>query len=181
MLKLNLGCGPLPLHPQHLKVMTNPSEWTLVDKFVNHPDVKKWDAEILMEVANESCDHIYASHLLEHIAHVEVPYVLDRWHKKLAKGGQLTINVPDLAWAAKQVLRFEAKQMLSGLYTDFEGEHGLQSVVYGTQSHEGEYHKSGYTKTSLEEMLDGCGFKEIKVEEWYDAHDMGVLFATCKK
>lgn len=182
MLKLNLGCGPLPIHPQHLEVMKNPEEWTLVDLYVKDKNIKNWDATVLQEVKDETCDHIYASHLLEHISHRQVPTVLNTWYRKLKPAGKLTINVPDLLWASRQVIRHENGQMVdSTVFGGFEGTRGLQSIFYGTHDHEGEYHKAGFTPTSLGELLVVAGFHNININCWYDAHDMGVLLATAEK
>lgn len=181
---LNLGVGPGKIHEQHVAIMTSfapMEEWTLVDKYVNGDNIKKWDAEVLDEVPDGTCDVIYASHLLEHISHTKVPYVLERWYKKLKPGGKLIINVPDFEWVCKQVLRFESGQILSGVFSDFEGDRGLQSIIYGTHSHDGEYHKAAFTKLSLWEMLDGVGFEKIKTEQYVDAHDFGVLLTNCIK
>jgi predicted SAM-dependent methyltransferase len=172
-----------PLHPQHLAIMGDLSEWTLVDKYIDHPDVKKWDAEVLDEVEDNSCDIIYSSHLLEHLSHTHIPAVLSLWKRKLKDGGRLIINVPDLAWVAGQILKYENGGFLEGVFNTFEGDRGLQSIVYGTHSHEGEYHKAGYTKSSITKLLTDAGFafKDIKVEQFIDAHDFGILFVTCIK
>lgn len=181
MSKLNLGVGPMPIHPQHLQVMDNLEEWTLVDKFVQDPNIKNWDAEKLDEVPDGSVDTIYTSHLLEHISHTQLVPVLEVWYRKLKPGGKLIINVPDMEWTARQILRFESGQILSGVYADFEGDRGLQTIVYGSHAHEGEYHKACFVRTSLWELLDGVGFEKIKIDQYEDAHDMGILLANCTK
>ena len=181
-IKLNLGCGPLPLHPQHLQIMQEPEEWTLVDLYVKHPLIKNWDASHLTEVDDGSVSHIYSSHTLEHLSHRQVPIILKHWWNKLKKGGIITLNVPDLVWACKQIMRYENMQPLtSGVYTTFEGNNVLQSILYGTHAHEGEYHKAGFTPRSLERLLDSAGFSDIIITPLYDNHDMGVLFATAIK
>lgn len=179
--KLCLGSAEPPIHPQHLEVMTDFENWQLTDLYVRHPDVMKLDATTLEGVPNGYLEHIYASHLLEHIPHTKLYDVFDVWYEKLAPGGKLTLNVPDLTWVATQILKFEAGQILTGVYSDFEGDRGLQSILYGTHAHEGERHQSGFTRRSLYEWLEGMAFKKIKVEEVFDAHDMGVLIATCQK
>lgn len=180
MYKLNLGVGPRPIHPQHLEVMKNLSEWTLVDKYVQEEGYKNWDATNL-PIDDNSCSEIYSSHLLEHIPHVDVPKVLSHWYAKLADGGKLTLNVPDLIWACRRLIRLYNSAPLDGYYDRFDGEHGLISIFYGSQSHEGEYHKSGYTTTSLYDLLENVGFKNITIVEFEDAHDMGILFAEAYK
>lgn len=179
--KLCLGSAEPPIHPQHLEVMKDYDNWQLVDLYIDHPEVLKMDARTLDLVDDNYLEHIYASHLLEHIPHPELYDVFLTWWNKLAPGGRLTINVPDLTWVARQIIKFENGQLLTGLYCDFEGNHGLQSIVYGTHAHEGERHQAGFTKRSLYEWLEGMGFQKIKIEEVYDAHDMGVLIGTCVK
>jgi hypothetical protein len=179
--KVCLGSAQPPVHPQHLEIMTDYDNWQLVDLFIDDPEVMKMDARTLDKVPDGYLEHIYASHLLEHIPHPELYDVLTVWKDKLEPGGQLTINVPDLAWAARQILKFESGQLLTGVYCDFEGDRGLQTVIYGSHAHEGERHQAGFTKRSLFEWLEGMGFKKIHIEEFEDAHDMGVLLATCQK
>lgn len=179
-MRLNIGVGPKPIHQQHLDIMQPLSEWTLVDYYVDDPDIKKWKAEDL-QVEDGSVDEIYNSHLLEHLSHVQVPTVLKHWYNKLKAGGKLTINVPNLVWAAKQLYHYSQGKLLDGYYNRFDGEHGLISIFYGSQSHEGEYHKSGYTHDYLVKLLLEAGFKDIEVRSEFDAHDMGVLIATCTK
>lgn len=130
---------------------------------------------------DEIVEHIYASHLLEHFAHPDLQKILHVWWKKLKPGGKLTINVPDLAWAAKQLLRYDQGYLLDGYYNTMEGEHGLLSIFYGSQSHEGEYHKSGFTELFLKQLLEREGFKNITITKQFDAHDMGVLIAKGNK
>ena len=181
-MKLYLGCGPLPIHPQHLQIMTNLDEWIMVDLYVQDPKIKNWDATTLEAVQDKTCECIYASHLLEHISHRILPEVLTVWKNKLQDGGELILNVPDLVWASKQVLKYESGQILdSQVYDTFEGNTGLQSIFYGTHEHEGEYHKAGFTKKSLTALLTQIGMRSINVDSWFDAHDMGVLLANCNK
>lgn len=178
-MKLNIGCGPLPLHPQHTEYMKGDS-WVLVDKYVEDPTIKKWDATDL-PVENNSIETIYASHLLEHFPHVEVASVIEHWYAKLKKGGELIINVPDLEWACKQLIKYEQGFLLSGYYNTFAGEHGLLSIFYGSESHEGEYHKAGFTMNYLTKLLFKAGFEGIDVKKDFEAHEMGVLIGRGKK
>jgi hypothetical protein len=162
--------------------MTNLDEWTMVDLYVEDPKIKKWDATTLEAVGDKTCECIYASHLLEHISHTRILEVLKLWKDKLCEGGQLILNVPDLLWASRQVVKYENDQIPdSGVYTSFEGNTGLQSIFYGTHYHEGEYHKAGFTRKSLTELLEKADFKNIQVTEFYEAHDMGCLLSTCNK
>jgi hypothetical protein len=180
-LKLYLGCALPPFHPQHTEVLGNIDEWTLVDYFVDHPSIKKWDARTLIPVGNGTVEKIYNSHLIEHFPHVEVPTILRVWYSKLQDGGELIINTPDLLWAAKRLVKYGQGGLLDGYFNTFSGDHGLLSIFYGTESHEGEYHKGGFTKDYMIQLLTDIGFKEVTVEETFDAHEMQVLIARAKK
>lgn len=183
-LYLNLAVGPRPIHQQHIETMEQYApleEWTLVDLYVKEDGYKNWDATTLDEVDDGSVDVILSSHFLEHTPHVKAGIILQTWHNKLKKGGLLTINVPDLAWACKQVYHYTQGKQLSGYYDRFEGEHGLLSIIYGSQSHAGEYHKSGYTEESLKKLLEGVGFINVKTELQFEGHDMQCIIAIATK
>lgn len=173
-MKLYLGCALPPFHKQHYDLFPDLDDFVWVDKYVTHPKILQWDAAELWQVEPDSCEVIYASHLLEHIEHNQIPDVLRLWKSKLKTGGEIVINVPDLRWCAKQLIKYDDGLLLDGYYNTFAGEHGLLSILYGSQSHDGEYHKGGFTKRYLEEL----GFT---VEEQFDAHDMQVLLGRLKK
>jgi ubiquinone/menaquinone biosynthesis C-methylase UbiE len=155
--------------------------WVLVDQFVKGPQIKNWDATKLDEVEDGTLDKIYASHLLEHFPHVDVQAILHTWYRKLKTGGELIINVPDLGWAAKQLLHYEEGYLLNGYYNTFAGEHGLLSIFYGSESHEGEYHKGGFIYSHLEKLLKETGFSFIEIKREVEAHEMGCLIAKAIK
>jgi predicted SAM-dependent methyltransferase len=181
---VNLGCAEPPLHPQHITLMENIApldEWELVDLYVKHPNITNIDAENLTEIPANYLRTIYCSHLLEHISHRRLNDVLRIWYSKLNFGGRIVINVPDMVWAARQVILYETTGLLNGYYDQWEGEHGLQSVIYGNQAHDGEYHKGGFTASSLTQLLEDVGFKDISIISTFEAHDMGVLIAHGEK
>jgi len=180
--KINLGCGPLPFHAQHLDIMGGLEGWTLVDKYVKDPKIENWDAEVLLQVPDNSVDIFYASHLLEHLPHKNIEKDLALWFKKMKSGGRLIINVPDMAWLASEIFKYESGQKLeSDYFTTFAGDHGLLSVIYGSQSHEGEFHKAGFTEKYISELLFTVGFKNIKTKTGIDAHQMGVIVVIAEK
>lgn len=178
-MKLYIGCGPSPIHTQHLEVLGNPDEWTFIDKYIKEPHIKNWDGRFLDEVEDESIEHIYSSHTLEHFEHEHIPAILETWKRKLKVGGKLTINVPNILWVLKRLNALEQDGFLDGYYNTFAGEHGLLSVIYGSQSHEGEYHKGAFTPQYLESLLKG--FSNVYIDTFEDAHDMGIILAICQK
>lgn len=178
-MRLYLGCGPRPFHEQHLPY-TGPA-WTLVDKYVKGDHIKNWDATDL-PVQPESVDEIYTSHMLEHIEHTKLHKVLKHWYSLLRTGGTVTINVPDIYWAFNRIRAVENDLVdHKEYYNQIYGDHGVMSVIYGSQSHEGEYHKSAFTKDSLRDLLYEVGFRSVAISETFDSHDMGVLIANALK
>ena len=180
-MKLLLGCGPSPIHQQHKDVMGDFKEWTFVDLHVEEAHIKNWDATKLKEVKNSSVEEIYSSHLLEHFPHTDTESILKRWYDVLIPGGKLILNVPDLVWAARELVRLDNGQVLHGYYDQFEGEHGLLSIFYGSQSHDGEFHKTGFTASSIINLLVRVGFKDIEVDQVHEAHDMRCLIVEAIK
>lgn len=180
--KANLGCGPLPLYPQDLKYMDGElSEWILVDLFIKGPGISNWDIEVLDEIPDEWLEEIYTSHALEHISHRKVLDVLKLWARKLQKGGKITVIVPDLMYAFKQLRAVDNDQVPNGLYNQMFGLHSPLSIIYGGQGQPGEYHLGGFTAYSLTVILHDAGFVDIQVDTRYEDHQMDSLIATAQK
>lgn len=171
----------MPIHHQHKEIMEKyGDDWTLVDLHAKDGTITNWNATEL-PVGDETVEVIYTSHLLEHLPHVQTKSVLKHWYNKLKRGGTLIINVPDLEWACKQVLKKSQNGLLDGYYNQWEGEHGLLSVIYGSQSHEGEYHKAGFIVDELVNLLSDLGYKVKETKQFVDAHEMGVIYLVAEK
>jgi predicted SAM-dependent methyltransferase len=176
-IKLYIGCGPLPIHSQHLKIIDD--SWTLIDSFVEDEAIVKMDARDL-KYGDNTVSHVYSSHLLEHVSHHDVHAMLQEWLRVLVPGGRVTINVPDIEWASRTLISMvDGKKHESKLYvTPHEV---IQMIMYGSQIHDGEYHKSGYTDFTLLKYLEDAGFIDIIVDKKYEAHEMGCLIANATK
>lgn len=175
--KLVLGCGPLPMHPMHYKWIDD--SWILTDLHPKDPNVLKMDAQSI-DYPNKSVDALYASHLLEHIGFKQTLETLKEWHRVLKPGGTITINVPDFEWACERFLANYKRGKATGSkhfkhYSDF------WEIFFGNHIHDGEYHKAGFTQKTLQEALNRVGFKNVRVEKAFDAHEMGVLIAEAKE
>lgn len=71
--------------------------WTILDinpgPHVDHVG----DVRDLSFLGDNSCEEIYASHVLEHLSYrSELPSVLGEFYRILGQGGKLMISVPDL-------------------------------------------------------------------------------------
>lgn len=108
-LRLNLGCG------EH--------------RLEGYENLDRKDGHEIypLDVPNESCSIIRASHVLEHFGHREVKGVIDHWVSKLQPGGCLRLAVPDFEWIAKQYLAGQpipVQSYVMGGHTDSDDKHG---------------------------------------------------------
>ena len=83
-MKLHVGCGDVII-----------SGWNNLDiEKLPGVDIQD-DIRTLEKIENNSCEIIYASHVLEHVGRNEFGDVLKIWNKKLKINGILRIAVPD--------------------------------------------------------------------------------------
>lgn len=175
--KILLGTGPLPIHPYHYQWVDD--TWLLIDKYVQDPRVWRMDVRALA-FRNDSIAKIYASHILEHIPHPQVPATLSEWFRVLEPGGTIHINVPDFEWAANYFFQVGWNPFIrrSKAYPD---QKSIWKIIYGWQLDDGDYHQSGFTKNTLGTLLRQTEYEKVKVVRTWDAHDIGVLIATAVK
>jgi predicted SAM-dependent methyltransferase len=141
-MKLHVGCGNVIL-----------PGWTNLD-IEKLPDVDIIDdITTLTKIPDNSCEIIYASHVLEHVGRNEFEDVIRTWNKKLKKNGTLRIAVPDfekiITWYQK------TKQIID-----------IVGLVSGGQKTKYDYHKMIYDKKSLTEILLKMGFQDIREWDW---------------
>jgi len=148
-MKLHLGCGKRDFG----------DGWHHID-YVDYPHVVSNDVTNL-PYDNDSCDVIYASHLLEYFDRQEVIEVLKEWRRVLTVGGILRLAVPNF-------------EVLSKLYS--ERVITLDQVVgplYGKWNDPPIYHKTTYDFDSLDKVLKDCGFKDVKKYDWRETEHSG--------
>ena len=87
-------------------------------------------------------------HLLEHLGIHETYTVLSRIRKWIKPGGRIVVEVPDMA----------AIMANPGP--------SWPTDVYGSQSHEGEFHRSGFDTGRLAHALIHAGFTDVKVRQF---------------
>ena len=119
----------------------------------------------LPESWSEWADAVYASHALEHLTHWEVGVALKEWWRVLKWGGIIIILVPNLKAAAKLIYE-KGPQAIAYLVNG----HPVNALdmVYGHRINErqpGSAHRTGFTKKSLGQELEGSGFRQVKVHE----------------
>lgn len=100
--------------------------------------------------ATGSFDIVHSAHALEHVARGEVGTILDEWLRVLAPAGEIRLNVPNLEWAAKQIVK--------GAITD-----DVMNVLYGEQTYSTDFHKTGFTPATVAQLLTDRGFTEHQI------------------
>jgi hypothetical protein len=102
----------------------------------------------LASVADNSCDVIRASHVLEHFAKADVPKVIAEWVRCLRPGGELKIAVPDF--------RRIAEGYLSGQQQPTDG------YVMGGQVDGADFHKALFDELHLKKLMAAAGLMLIR-------------------
>lgn len=97
-------------------------------------------------------DEVAMFHSLEHVGWRETPGLLARVRGWLREGGRVVVEVPDM------------QAIMSA-----PGPHWLTDV-YGVQTHEGEYHRQGFTANTLAAALGEAGFRDIRVRRFASPH-----------
>ncbi len=156
-IRLNLGCGE-----DRLEGYIN------VDAYVETADLRM---DIFnLDFEDETVDEVFSSHMLEHLAKYEVPRALAEWRRVLKPGGCLRLSVPDLEWVLKEWLATPEEHRWAWRL----------DTIFGLQTHEGEYHKTGFTAARMEQVLTEAGFARARVS-WTWSHGFRCLWveAVC--
>ena len=145
-MKLNIGCGRMVLNG-----------WTNIDIQVS-PRAPR-EPELLCDVRSiplpdECATEVMALHLIEHFYYWEVRDVLQEWRRLLTPGGTLILELPNLAAAARNLLKGLNDQM-------------CMWPLYGDPSHGDPYmcHKWGYTPETIKKELVRNGFQNIRISK----------------
>ena len=143
---LNLGCG------NKIKKSTENEEWINLDfRKLEGVDIvcDLTKEKILLE--DNSIDFILADDILEHFQPKELINVLLECHRVLDEGGEIEIKTPDI----ERIIEVYPK-----VIDDFE----LDRKIFGGREYEGNQHKIGFTKKSIEFYLNITGFKVHRIE-----------------
>jgi predicted SAM-dependent methyltransferase len=180
--KCYLGCGPLDaLKLQDYKILGDMKEWIFVDKFLQGPNITNWDIEDLSEVPDGTLTEIYCSHALEHISHKNVINVLKMWGRKMTYNASILINVPDMSAAFQRIKTLDNDQVPEGMYNQYFGVNGVETILFGTHSQPGEAHLCGFTEGILRYTLEEAGFRNITTHVEFEDHDMECIIAKANK
>lgn len=164
-MKLDIGCGEKPTEG-----------YTGVDKIFGPV---KWDAEKEpLPFEDNSIEEIRASHFLEHVSYRATVAVLMEFLRVLRPGdtirpgGELLIEVPDLKWCISQWEACDPNMYITWPFM----------CIFGGQQHEGDAHKSGFTRLGLMNLVKQSGLvvKDTKIE-WCQQHSCAEITLRARK
>lgn len=134
------------------------------------------DVRAIPEAA-ETFDTVIVKDVLQHYFHWEAQPLLKEWARILKVGGAIQLEVPDVMWAAHELIKAEQGQGYDG--------NKIMGNLYGSNyeaklnAHESiNLNRCGYTSVGLHNLLSTLGcFQAV----FADAKDGGKLVATAKK
>ena len=93
-------------------------------------------------------DHIYSSHVIEHFSHREIEDVLCEWVRVLSPGGIIELRCPDL----------QARALIFFLRPSW----GNVKSIYGGQDYPENYHNCGFSYGLIKGCLERCGVIRVR-------------------
>jgi len=138
MIALNFGAG------------TKKKEFEGYEKTINvdiRPEVKP---DLVADIfafpkQDQPIGLIYTSHFLEHFGALDGRRIMRQFHDILAPGGKIWTVVPNLEFAAVQILKDGEPNGLS------------MDILYGHQEYETNFHKYGFTPRSMRKFMEISG------------------------
>lgn len=164
---LHVGCGNAAKNrlPQYF----SDASWREIRLDIDpsvQPDIVGSTTDLAM-VASASMDAIWSSHNLEHLYAHEVPVALGEFKRVLKPDGFLLITLPDLRAIARQIAQDRLTEVL---YESAAGPITPLDVVFGHRDSVARgnlfmTHRTGFTATTLGQVLLQAGFEEVRVHE----------------
>jgi hypothetical protein len=138
-LRLNLGCGHIPL-----------------DDFLNVDMRDLPGVDVVAQVGDlpfepDTIHEIHSAHMLEHFPQEELKRrLLPHWFSRIAPGGAFRAIVPDGA------------AMLKGVSDGSYSFEDFRAVLFGGQEYDGDFHFNMFTPESLAALLRNAGFVDVR-------------------
>lgn len=153
-MKLDLGCGANKRGPDWLGVDTHEAA-----------DISGPMGAVPLD---DGCaTELYSSHALEHVRKAQVIPTLKEWKRLAAPGAMLTLRVPDLEWCVRNWI---ATGMGNGWELD---------TIFGSQEHEGNVHRTGFTRPMLRFYLERAGWQVVS-ERTIASHGQPTIEVVCR-
>jgi len=140
-IRLNLGCGHLPL-----------------EGYVNVDDRALPGVDLVADVADlpfepSSLQEIRSAHLLEHFPGPKLDRLLQYWCSLIHPQGTFVAIVPD------------AESMIEAYVNGEMGWANLKEVTYGGQEYAGDFHFTMFSQEDLRGLLAAAGFVDVRFVE----------------
>lgn len=119
----------------------------------------------IMALDFEDIEEVNLSHVLEHISWRQTVQVLEHIRGWMVPGGRISAEVPDM----ERILR---RGTIHPLWFKY---------VFGDQSHEGEYHRAGFTATMLWQALYRAGWQVSPTVTAFESTHKGREGMPCLK
>lgn len=164
---LHVGCGPA--NKDRLPSCFHTGDWREIRFDINpavQPDIVGSITDMRM-IPDGCIDAIWSSHNLEHLNAFEVPTALAEFKRILKDDGFALITLPDLRAVARHIVNDKLDQPL---YISKAGPISALDVVFGHQAsiiagNQYMAHRTGFTASSLGQVLIDAGFAEVRVHE----------------
>ncbi|MDR2406860.1 MAG: methyltransferase domain-containing protein [Bacteroidales bacterium] len=177
-IKLNVGAGPI---------------WSKTGWFVLDHKAIRSNAKVIagtaknIDLQNEICSTIFCSHVFEHIPHIQLPLILDEFHRVLKQDGILRILTPDLKKIATAYVNEDKnffKQAcsedenirtdlgLGGSFMNFIVSPGQDTALFNRNLDNfisGYGHLYSYDFEMLKILLENSGFKNIEYKAFCES------------
>jgi predicted SAM-dependent methyltransferase len=141
-MKLHLGCGKRFI-PGFVHV--DAIEFPHVDHVRDVTDLSCFESD--------TCDLIYACHIVEHFPRQALAKVIEEWKRVLRPGGTLRIAVPDFEAICEVYARTKRLELVIG-------------PLYGGQNHAHNFHYNTFDFASARGVLQASGFVDVRLWDW---------------
>jgi predicted SAM-dependent methyltransferase len=105
----------------------------------------------LSEFPDGSVDYIETHHMIEHLSFEEARTAFREWSRALRPNAYVVVTCPDFEALVKRWTSSSRK----------ENWEQTIKMFYGSQEHEGMFHKSGYSAERLKEMFGEAGLNVV--------------------
>jgi SAM-dependent methyltransferase len=163
---LHVGCGSNSATRLHAIFRDN--AWDEVRLDVDQstsPDISGTIVDMRSFAEDESCDAIWASHVIEHLSQHEVAKALAEFRRVLVPSGFALIRTPDIECVAQFIIDGRIRDVI---YTSPAGPITPLDMIYGhgasiEKGVDAMRHGMAFTQDSMADELLKAGFTELRV------------------
>jgi len=142
MIKLNIGCANVRMEG-----------YVGIDKRKTaNTDIVMDALEVINHYPLNGIDEIYSGHMLEHLYKKDGAQFITDCYDLLKMGGTLRLELPLIDY------------LINDCWTDKAKPFQFINILYGMQQYPEDCHRYGYTRESIEELLNDKGFIITKEE-----------------